>query len=171
MKSLVTRAQLAAVVALACLSLAGKLDRLSDAEYDHYRALRVFMEEPDRKAWLKLDTAEERDAWLKEAGLWDKYYSLPEELRAKVINGEVGVGFTREMVYMAWGAPFQKQRLTGRDAARSELLVYRFEIDKDGVATPLVGKRTDYKAVGQHQTEVYMDDDRVTEMVERDQWQ
>ena len=154
--------------ALALLSLGSKLDRLSEGEYAHYRALRVFMEEPERKAWLKLKTTEERDAWLKEHQLWDRFYSHPEEIRQAIVDGEVAVGWTRDMVYMAWGAPFQKQRLTGRPAARSELLVYRFEIDKDGSATPLVGDKADYKAVGHHQTELFVDDDVVSEMVEKD---
>jgi hypothetical protein len=156
---------------LALGSMGSKLDRLTDGEYAHYRALRVFMDEPDRKAWLKLKTTEERDAWLKEAGLWDKFYSHSEEQRQQIVAGEVAIGWSREMVSMAWGPPFQKQRLTGRPASRSERLVYRFEIGKDGSATPLVGKKADYQAVGQHQTELVLDDDVVTEMVEKDDFE
>jgi hypothetical protein len=152
---------------LALLTMGSKLNKLSEGEYAHYRALRVFMEEPERKAWLKLKTSEERDAWLKEHKLWDRFYSHPEDVRKQIVDGDVAIGWTRDMVYMAWGAPFQKQRLTGRPAARSELLVYRFEIDKDGTATPLVGARADYKAVDHHQTELVVDDDVVTEMVEK----
>jgi hypothetical protein len=88
-----------------------------------------------------------------------------------VVNGEVEEGFTRQMVYMAWGAPFERNKLTGRPATRSELLIYRFEIDKNGVATPVVGTRIDYQAVGQHQTELYVDDDVVTSMVEKDSFE
>lgn len=165
------RLHVALVLLVASMSLGGKLDRLSDAEYAHYRALRIFMEEKDRKAWLRLKTPEARDQALKDMGLWDKFYSLTEEQRKKVVNGEVEVGFSRDMLYMAWGAPFQKRRLTGRDAARSELLVYRFQIDKKGIATPVVGERLDYQAVGQHQTDVYVDDNIVTSMVEKDSWE
>lgn len=64
-----------------------------------------------------------------------------------------------------------KRRLTGREAARSELLVYRFQIDRKGIATPVVGERIDYKAVGQHQSEVYVDDEIVTSIVEKDSWE
>lgn len=165
------RATGACLLLIAMFTSGSKLSRLSEAEYAHYRALRVFMEEQDRKAWLKLKTTEERDQWLKDAGLWDKFYSYPPEMRAKIVEGDVKMGWSREMVYMAWGQPFEKMRLTGRDASRSELFVYRFEIDKDGVATPLVGKRTDYKAVGQHQTELVLDDDFVVEMKEKDRWE
>lgn len=166
-----TRLHVGAVIVAAWLSLGSKLDRLSDQEYAHYRALRIFMEEKDRKAWLRLKTPEQRDARLREMNLWDKFYSLSEAQRQKVVAGEVEVGFTRDMLYMAWGAPFSKNRLTGREAARSELLVYRFQIDRSGIATPVVGERIDYKAVGQHQTEVFVDDDVVTKMVEKDSWE
>jgi hypothetical protein len=159
------------LLSIALMTGGSKLSLLSDGEYAHYRALRVFMDEKDRKAWLKLKTTEERDQALKDAGLWDRFYSHPEEVRSMIVEGDVLVGWTRDMVYMAWGPPFERQRLTGREAARSELFVYRFELDKDGAATPLVGKKLDYKAVGQHQIELVVDDDVVTEMKEKDRWE
>lgn len=165
------RIHLVAVVLVALATGGSKLNRLSEAEYDHYRALRIFMNEDERKEWLKLKTTEERDQWLKDHKLWDKFYAHPTEIRQQIVDGLVEKGWTRDMVYMAWGAPFEKQRLTGRPAGRSELFMYRFEIDKNGVATPLVGKHEDYQAVGQHQTELILDDDVVTEMVEKDHFE
>ncbi|MEQ1565355.1 MAG: hypothetical protein ABMA64_06935 [Myxococcota bacterium] len=160
------------LVVVALASAGSKLSRLSDDEYSEYRALRVFMNDDEQKQWLKLKTPEERKAWLEEHGLYQKFWSHDEEVRKQIVEGEVENGWSRDMVYMAWGPPFQKQRLTGREAERSELLVYRFEIDEDGVATPLYdSKRTNYKAVRQHQTEVYVDDDVVTSMVEKDRWE
>jgi hypothetical protein len=164
------RSHLLILGALAWLTAGNKLDRLTDAEYSHYRALRVYMDDKERKDFLKLKTTEERDQWLKDAELWDKFYQHPDHIRQLIVEGDVQTGWTRDMVYMAWGAPFQKQRLTGRPAGRSELLVYRFEIDKDGVATPLVGKKTDYKAVGHKQIELILDDDIVTEMEDKGDW-
>lgn len=158
------------VLLLSFPAAAGKLSRLTEAELDHYRALRVFMEEGEEKAWLKLKTTEERDAWLHEHGLWDKFYALPSEVRDQIVSGKVERGYTREMVYMTWGAPFQKNRLTGRPASRSELLVYRFEVDKDGFANPIATKRGDYKAEGHYQMELIVDDDVVTEMTKQDGW-
>ena len=149
---------------------ASKLNRLTEAELDHYRALRVFMDEDQEKAWLKLKTTEERDAWLRENGLWDKFYALPPEVREQIVAGKVERGYTRDMVYMTWGPPFQKNRLTGRPAARSELLVYRFEVDKDGYANPVANPRGDYKAEGRYQMELIVDDDVVTEIVQQDEW-
>ena len=80
-------------------------------------------------------------------------------------------GWSRDMVYMAWGAPLEKQRLTGRNATRSEALVYRFEVDKHGYASPVAGKKVDYKAVDRYQVRLVIDDDIVTEMDERPDWE
>jgi len=158
------------VLLLSFPAAASKLSRLTEAELDHYRALRVFMDDDEEKAWLKLKTTEERDASLREQGLWDKFYTLPPEVRAKIVGGKVERGYTREMVYMTWGAPFQKNRLTGRPAARSELLVYRFEVDKDGYANPIATKRGDYKAGGHYQMELTVDDDVVTQIEQQSGW-
>jgi hypothetical protein len=163
---------LAPALVLTVLAGAGsKISRLTDDEYAEYRALRVFLSDDDEKAWLKLKTGDERTQFLKDKGLYDKFWSLPEETRKAIVEGDVQLGWKGEMVYMAWGPPFKKMRLTGRDASRSELLIYRFEIDKNGVAQPLVGSHTDYKAVRQHQTEVTLDDDVVTNLDEKDQWE
>ena len=95
---------------------------------------------------------------LKQLGLWEKFYGEPQDMRDRIVAGDVELGWTRDEVYMAWGGPFQKQRLTGRQATRSELLIYRFEVDKDGYATPFVGKKEDYKAVRHYQAELILDD-------------
>ena len=49
--------------------------RLDNQEFDHYYALRVYMSEEKRKHYLKLKTRDERDAYLKQLGLWDTFYS------------------------------------------------------------------------------------------------
>jgi hypothetical protein len=153
------------------LLLGGKLDRLSDAEQSHYRALRIFLDEKEQKEWLKLKTEDERNAWLVEHNLWDKFYSHDEATRQQIIEGDVELGWSRDMVYMAWGAPFQKQRLTGRQATRSEALVYRFEVDKKGYASPVVGAKVDYKAVDRYEVRLVIDDDIVAEMDEHPGWE
>ena len=150
---------------------ASKLSKLSEQEQIEYRVFRAFMSEDDQKAWLKLQTSDERTAWLKDHRLWDKFYGVSPEVQQLIVAGDVAVGWSRDAVYLAWGNPFQKQRLTGREAQRSELLVYRFEVDKDGYATPLVGKKVDYKAVDQYQIELVMDDDVVTELVRKEDWE
>lgn len=151
--------------------MGSKLDRLTDAEQTHYRALRIFLDKKEQKEWLKGKTEEERNAWLKEHGLWDRFYMHDEATRAEIVAGEVELGWSTDMVYMAWGSPFQRQRLTGRQASRSELLVYRFEVDKKGYATPVVGKKIDYQAVDQYQVEVIIDDDVVADLIEKPDWE
>ena len=150
---------------------AGKLDKMSSEERAHWRALRVFVEERDQRQWLRLKTEEERNAWLQEYGLWDKFYQHDPATRERIVAGDVGLGWDREMLYMAWGAPFQKLRLTGRNASRSEKLIYRFEVDRDGFASPLVGDKLDHRAVDRYQINVIVDDDVITEIVEKDDWE
>ncbi len=159
------------LVLCALLLLGGKLGKLSTQEQTEYRVFAAFMTEDERKAWLKFKTTEERTAWLKERKLWDKFYAEPPEVQQAVVAGAVEVGWSRDQVYMAWGQPFQKQRLTGREAQRSELLVYRFEVDKEGYATPAVGDKIDYKAVERYQVELVVDDDVVSELAKKDDWE
>ena len=86
--------------------------------------------------------------------------------------GDVDLGWGQNMVFMAWGKPYRKKRLTGRPAARSELFVYRFEVAADGAIMPWIeGSKATYKAVDMYQLEVYVDDDVVTEMVKKDKWE
>lgn len=159
------------LLALLAVPLGGsKLKRLTEAEIDHYRALRAFMDDDQEKAWLKLKTTEERDAWLQERKLWDRFYSLPAEVRAQIVAGKVERGYTRDMVYMTWGPPFEKQRLTGRPAGRSELLEYRFEVDQDGYVNPVAEGRGNYKAGAHYTVELTLDDDVVTVMKQVDGW-
>jgi hypothetical protein len=159
------------LLALAFPLTGSKLGKLSEAEQIEYRVFRAFMTEDDQKAWLKLQTTEERTTWLKEHKLWEKFYTESPEVQGQIVSGKVGLGWTRDQVYLAWGAPFQKQRLTGREAARSELLVYRFEVDKEGYASPLVGKKENYQAVSHYQVELVMDDDMVAELDKKDRWE
>ena len=173
------------VVALLCLSACSwehKVNRLTDAEFDHYYALKPLMSDEERKEYLLLKTQEERDAWLHghhpegaydrvSVAYWDMFYNYPDVLRKKIVDGAVEVGWKKEMVLMAWGAPYDKRRLTGRDAARSEMLVYRFEQQEDGsVLVYEPGSKTAYKSVRNFTREVYVDDDRVTEIIEKDGW-
>jgi len=160
---------LTAAMLLPALAFAGKFEKLDPDEQMHFRALEVFMDKDDVKAFFKLKERPERDALLQEMGLWDRFYRYDAAEQKMVVAAEVRLGFTRDQLYMAWAAPFSKQRLTGRPAERSERLLYRFEVDKDGYATPL-GRNKNYKAVDRYQVEVIVDDDVVTEMKEKDTW-
>ena len=143
--------------------------RLSNVEFDHYYALRVYMDEEQKKTYLKLKTEEERNEYLKQLKLWDRFYSYNEAEREEIIGGDVKVGWTKDKLYMAWGAPYDRARVVGRAATRSERLIYRFEQQEDG--TVLVweeGSKTAYKAVRLFVREVILDDDVIKEINEAD---
>lgn len=148
-----------------------RVNRLSETEFQHYYALRPFMTEEKRKAYLTLKTEEERNAYLKQVGLWDMFYKYDDHIRQLIVEGGVQNGWTKDMVLMAWGAPYDKRALAGRPAPKSELLVYRFEGHEDGTVLVWVeGSKTEYKAVRRFLREVYLDNDMVTEIIEKDGW-
>jgi len=166
------RTTVALLIAALFFSTGVSLKKLEQYEQDHYAALRVWMNPDQDKAFFKLKTREERDAFLKEQKLWDRYYKYPEDIRERILTGDVVEGWTQDMVYMAWGQPYRKKRLTGRPAARSELFVYRFEITPDGSVMPWVPKsKATYKAVGKFQLELYVDDSSVVEINKKEKWE
>ena len=154
------------------LSIGASTKRLDDDELDHYNALRVWMNDKEKKAYLRLKERTERDAWLKARGYWDKWYQFDKETREKMLNGEVELGFSQDQVFMTWGPAFRRKRLTGRFAARSELLVYRFEVANDGSIMVWEPKsKATYKASGKYQLELYIDDLEVVEIQKKDEWE
>ena len=98
-----------------------RVKHLGDEEYAHYGALKVWMTEDERKAYLKLKSLENRNAYLVELGLWDRFYGLPAAQQQAVISGEVDVGWSKEMVLMSWGRPhdFQKLVLAGNSFSQA----------------------------------------------------
>ena len=121
--------------------------RLDNQEFSHWYALRVYMTEEERKIYLKLKTKEERDNYLKKKGLWDRFYKYDAETRDAIVAGEVTEGWSRDMLEMSWGAPYDRQRAVGRQAERSEKFIYRFEQQPDGVILLWeANSKTQYKA-------------------------
>jgi hypothetical protein len=162
-------------------SISSKVKKLDDDEYKHYMALRVYLDRPnargerskdERKEFLKSKTREERDQWLKDKGVWDKFYQYDEHIREKIVNGGVQVGWDKHMVYQSWGMPFLRRKLPGRQAQRSEMFIYRFEVRQDGVHQVWVkGSKDTYKAQRLYTKELIVDDDKIAEIRERDgQW-
>jgi hypothetical protein len=87
------------------------------------------------------------------------------------VEGAVQVGWTKDMVVMAWGAPYDRRALAGRPAPRSELYVYKFEKQEDGTVLVYVpNSKTEYKAVERFVREVYLDSDVVAEIIEKKGW-
>ena len=159
-------------------SLSSKLKKLEDDEYAHYMALRVYMDQPDgagkrakteRKAFFKLKTRAERDQWLKDKGLWDRFYQYEPHIRQKIVDGQVQAGWDKHMVYMAWGRPYLRRKLPGRKAQRSEMFIYRFEELQDGSHQVWIkGSKDTYEAARLYTKELIVDDDTVAEIREKD---
>jgi hypothetical protein len=60
--------------------------RLDNQEFDHYYALRVYMTEDVRKTYLKIKIREDRDAYLKDRGLWERFYKYEADNSSIVLN-------------------------------------------------------------------------------------
>ena len=145
-----------------------RVKHLDDQEFDHYYALRVFMDDAQKKTYLKKKTREERDAYLKEIGLWDRFYNYDEHIRDLIVAGQVQTGWTKDMLYMAWGAPYDINKLVGRKATRSERLTYRFEEHEDGsVLVWEPDSKTAYKATRLFLRDVILDDNVVMSIEEK----
>jgi hypothetical protein len=161
------------VLALAlAVSLTGcwekRIKHLDDAEFRHYYSLKVYLDEDQRKSYLKMKTREERDAFLQGIEmpgrppriLWNMYYDYDEHIREKIYSGEVQKGWTTEMLLMAWGKPLKQRKLAGRQASRSWAYIYKFEQHEDGsVLVWEPGSKTEYKAEKMFKREVIIDDD------------
>ena len=146
-----------------------KLKKFDDQEFQHYYVLKVYMNDAQKKSYFKLKTRDERDAWLKQAGLWDRYYEYEPHVREEIYNGRVQVGWTKDMMLMAWGRPIDRGRVAGRQATRSERYIYRFEEGQDGsILVWEQGSKTQYKAARLFSREVILDNDVVAEIIDKD---
>ncbi len=166
-------------LALSACSWQARVKYLSDEEFKAYYALKPFMDEDTQKSYLTLKTEEERNAYLKSVKiervppttLYDMYYTYDENIRQLIVDGAVQTGWNKEMVLMSWGPPFDKKRLVGRPAPRSEMLIYKFEKHEDGsVLVFIPGSKTEYQAVERFRREVILDNDVVTEIIEKPGW-
>jgi len=129
------------------------------------------MNEDIREVYLDQETEEERNQFLRDAGLWDRFYQYPDYVRAEIIAGNVAPGWTKDKLLMAWGHPQDRGRVAGRQARISERWIYRFEHHSDGtlrIWQP--GSSTAYHAARLFQRSVLMDDDIVIEIVDSDNW-
>lgn len=149
-----------------------KFDRLEQAEKDHYTALKVWMDKKERKAFLKLKTRDERDAWLRDNNLWERFYQYDDRVRELIVEGNVKIGFEQAALLMAWGPAHVRKKLVGRPAARAEMFTYFIEVTKDGQHlfwTP-ASKESNF-AVKKYRKEVILHDGIVAEINEQDGWE
>jgi hypothetical protein len=160
------------ILLLGACSVNRRIAKLPEHDYQHYQVFRSFLGQEGVKHFVKFKTSEQRDAFLKEKGLWDMFYKYSDEERQAIVDGEVTKGWTKDRVLMAWGAPYDKRALAGRKAMRSELLVYRFESAADGtIRIYEPGSKTVYKAVRRFSRRLILDDDKVVELEEVNAWE
>ena len=169
-----------ALATLVGCSMSHYKKRLTDAEKAHYRALEVYLDQPDadnrrpkteRMSFLKLKTENERNAWLKnkmlpssggEGNLWDKFYQYEPHIRERIDRGEVQEGWTLDMVYMSWGRPMKREKPPACDASRCWRYIYRFEQLEDGqIQVWVPGSKDEYRAVRIYDREVEVGDNMV----------
>ncbi len=160
------------LIALVLFGAGSKLEkRLTPVEMEHFTGLRVWMDAKQQKAFLKLKTEEERNAWLEERGLWERWYKFEQPMRDEILAGGVKVGWPYDALYMSWGKPHERKKMIGRSASRSVLLTYGFEVMEDGADlgwTP--DSKATYKAVDKYTVLVYLDDERVGELEKKEGW-
>jgi hypothetical protein len=153
-----------------------RVKHLSATEFDHYYALRPFMDEDVQKGFLKGKTEEERNGYLQShefqgQKLWDIFYQYDAAKRDAIVAGDVSPGWSTDMVLMAFGKPFEKKKLVGRPATRSEMFTYRFEVQEDGaimVYDPEEG--SSYHAIRRFHKRIILDDNVVTEIEDVNGW-
>jgi hypothetical protein len=102
----VRAAALAALASVACASV----ERLPVLDRQFYYNLES---EDDREAFLRLKDSE-RQAFLEQRGLWQRWTELSAEERDAVKTGDVQVGYKEFAAHMAWGPPAQTRQAEAR---------------------------------------------------------
>jgi hypothetical protein len=74
----------------------------------------VIEDETAQHDYLKLEESE-RQGFLEQLGLWQKWVELSNEEREAVNAGEIKVGFKEFAAHMAWGRPAQVREMQAGD--------------------------------------------------------
>lgn len=108
------------------------------------------------------------------------YSSFPPDVQASVKAGKIGIGFTSQMVYVAWGKPDRKKEIID-EKGKHEVWVYlgtRQEFDGyDMVEVPrpsangqvggvYIDQRPRFKTVYYERASVTFTDDKVSKIVQ-----
>jgi len=93
---------LAALTVSACAMTPERLPNLSRRFYYNLET------DADQQQFLNLKESE-REAYLKQKGLWQQWTALTAEQRNAALQGDIQVGFPAFAAFMAWGAPADSQ--------------------------------------------------------------
>lgn len=114
----------------------------------------------DQQAFLQLPEAE-RQSFLEQRGLWQRWSALPEQEREAAKEGRVEVGFHEFALFMAWGPPADTQ---DRDRAGKPAVIHTYIRCSSG---PKRGQyvRNNLDCDGtSDETQVMIQDDIITEI-------
>jgi hypothetical protein len=100
LSALALRFASASAFALAC-GCANNPERLPELDRRFYYNLET---PEEQKAFLDLDD-DDRQTFLDDHGLWDKWTSLPDAQRKRALAGDVALGDAEFAAFMAWGPP------------------------------------------------------------------
>jgi len=145
-----------------------KLKKWPDEDKVWARAFDVWMTDDEVKVFEKLTSTEERKSFLEQAGYWQMWEDIDDEMMPNVMKGEVVKGMNQDEVYMCWDKPVKIRKDFKKDAY-VDILYYKFEIDRKGNEFLLVeGSPTAYKN-DEITYYVYMDNGSVFTVVEEGQ--
>ncbi|MCO4768540.1 MAG: hypothetical protein KDA24_00810 [Deltaproteobacteria bacterium] len=160
-------------MAVATPALAGqvnmkKLKKWPDSDKVLARSFDVWMTDDEVKVFEKLTSTEERQQFLEQAGYWQMWKGIEDEMMPLVVKGDVVKGMNQDEVYMCWDKPVKIRKDFKKDAY-VDILYYTFEIDRKGNEFLLVeGSPTAYKN-DEVTYYVYMDNGTVFAVVEAGQ--
>ena len=97
--------RLLAPIALALAACALSPDRLPELDRRFYENL----PDPDTQEEFLRVKEVDRQAFLEDYGLWQKWLALPAEEREDAASGKVKVGYHEFALFMAWGPPADTQ--------------------------------------------------------------
>ncbi len=142
-----------------------KLKKWPDEDKVWARAFDVWMTDDEVKVFEKLRTTEERRSFLEQAGYWQMWEDIDDEMMPNIMEGKVVKGMNQDEVYMCWDKPAKIRKDFKKDAY-VDILYYPFEIDRKGNEFLLVeGSPTAYKN-DEVTYYVYMDNGSVFTVVE-----
>jgi hypothetical protein len=132
---------LSPLIILLCLSIATpalagrvnmkKLKKWPDLDRVLARSFDVWMTDDEVAVFQKLGSTEERQQFLEQAGYWQMWKSVSDEIMPAIMEGKVIKGMRQDEVYMSWDKPV-KIRKDFKKEAYVDILHYAFEIDRKG---------------------------------------
>ena len=145
-----------------------KLKKWPEEDRVWARSFDVWMTDDEVKVFEKLGSTEERQQFLEQAGYWQMWKDVNDDMKPNVMEGKVVKGMDQDEVYMCWDKPVKIRKDFKKDAY-VDILYYTFEIDRKGNEFLLVeGSPTAYKN-DERTYYVYMDNGRVFAVVDSEE--